>query len=55
MLDHEYINPIVKLSPQDAFYGNKKSVPIEQSSGKISGEFVMCYPPEYRYLHQVSR
>ena len=39
MLDHEYINPIVKLSPQDAFYGNKKSVPIEQSSGKISGEF----------------
>ena len=45
MLDHEYINPIVKLSPQDAFYGNKKSVPIEQSSGKISGEFVMCYPP----------
>jgi len=47
MLDHEYINPIVKLSPQDAFYGNKKSVPIEQSSGKISGEFV--------YLHRVSR
>ena len=45
MLDHEYITPIVKLSPQDAFYGNKKSVPIEQSSGKISGEFVMCYPP----------
>ena len=45
MLDHEYINPIVRLSPQDAFYGNKRSVPIEESSGRISGEFVMCYPP----------
>ena len=55
MLDHEYINPIVKLSPQDAFYGNKKSVPIEQSSGKISGEFVCAIRPEYRYLHPVSR
>ena len=36
------MSSVVKLSPQDAFYGNKKSVPIEQSSGKISGEFVMC-------------
>ncbi len=45
MLDHEYINPIVRLSPQQAFYGEKESVPIEQSAGRISGEFVMCYPP----------
>ncbi|MDE5741211.1 MAG: aminotransferase class I/II-fold pyridoxal phosphate-dependent enzyme [Oscillospiraceae bacterium] len=45
MLDHEYINPKVILSPQAAFYGNQKSVPVEESSGRISGEFVMCYPP----------
>ncbi|MDE6596123.1 MAG: arginine decarboxylase, partial [Oscillospiraceae bacterium] len=45
MLDHEYINPKVVLSPQAAFYGNQKSVPITESAGRISGEFVMCYPP----------
>lgn len=45
MLDHEYINPKVILSPQAAFYGDQKSIPIEESAGKISGEFVMCYPP----------
>lgn len=45
MLDHEYISPKVILSPRDAFYGDKKSVPIEKSAGKICGEFVMCYPP----------
>lgn len=45
MLDHEYINPKVILSPQAAFYGNQKSVPIGESAGRISGEFVMCYPP----------
>lgn len=45
MLDHEYINPQVVLSPQAAFYGVQKPVPIEKSAGKISGEFVMCYPP----------
>ena len=45
MLDHEYINPQVVLSPQAAFYGEQKSMPIGESAGKISGEFVMCYPP----------
>ncbi|MCM1329564.1 MAG: aminotransferase class I/II-fold pyridoxal phosphate-dependent enzyme [Ruminococcus sp.] len=45
MLEQEYINPRVVLSPQAAFYGNQKSVPIAESAGKISGEFVMCYPP----------
>ncbi len=45
MLDHEYINPQVEISPQAAFYGEQKSVPIMESAGKISGEFVMCYPP----------
>ena len=45
MFDHEYINPAVKISPQKAFYSVKKTVSITQSSGFISGEFVMCYPP----------
>lgn len=45
MFDHEYINPEVISAPQKAFYSNKKSVPICESSGMICGEFVMCYPP----------
>lgn len=45
MFDHEYINPVVALAPQKAFYSDRRTVPVEKSSGKISGEFVMCYPP----------
>ena len=45
MFDHEYINPIVVLAPQKAFYSDKKAILIKESIGKISGEFVMCYPP----------
>jgi arginine/lysine/ornithine decarboxylase len=45
MFDHEYINPVVKISPQKAFYAQKKTLDITKSSGYISGEFVMCYPP----------
>lgn len=45
MLDHEYINPQVVLTPQKAFYGEQVSLPIEESAGRVSGEFVMCYPP----------
>ena len=32
MFDHEYINPIVEIPPQQAFYSEKKSVPIEESN-----------------------
>ena len=45
MFDHEYINPEVVLTPQEAFYSKKKSMPIGESDGKICAEFVMCYPP----------
>ena len=45
MLDHEYINPQVAMTPQQAFYANKKSVPINEALGKISAELVMAYPP----------
>lgn len=45
LFDHEYINPDVTMPPQKAFYGNKKLVPLGESTGKVCGEFVMCYPP----------
>ena len=45
MFDHEYINPNVIMTPKSAFFSNKKSILLEDSEGKISTEFVMCYPP----------
>jgi lysine decarboxylase len=33
------------MTPQQAFYANKKSVPINEALGKISAELVMAYPP----------
>ena len=45
MLEHEYIVPQVVLPPQQAFYAPKRSLPLAQSVGYVSGEFVMCYPP----------
>lgn len=45
MLDHEYIDPLVELPPQEAFYADTVSIPIADSAGEICSEFVMCYPP----------
>jgi arginine decarboxylase len=45
MIKHEYINPRVVIPPKTAFYSEKESLPISQSRGRISGEFVMSYPP----------
>jgi arginine/lysine/ornithine decarboxylase len=45
MLNTEYINPKVLVSPQTAFYAEKKSVPLRKAADRICGEFVMCYPP----------
>ncbi len=45
MLNHEYIDPDVVLTPQKAFYSDKKEMVLSESAGRISGEFVMCYPP----------
>lgn len=45
LFDHEYINPILVMAPQTAFYGDKYPLRIEDSAGKTCGEFVMCYPP----------
>ena len=45
MLKAEYINPQVICGPQEAFYGEKESLPIDQTVGRVCSEFVMCYPP----------
>jgi len=45
MFDHEYITPDVVMAPQRAFYSEQHSLPIRDSAGQISGEFVMAYPP----------
>ncbi|HPU58385.1 MAG TPA: arginine decarboxylase, partial [Candidatus Avimonas sp.] len=45
MIKHEYINPNVVIPPQEAFYAEKESMPLKDSCGRISGEFVMSYPP----------
>lgn len=44
-LHYEYINPELVISPQEAFYAQRRAVPIEQSAGLVSGESLMCYPP----------
>ena len=43
--ESEYISPVVVMSPQDAFYADKVSLPLAQCAGKVCAEFVMCYPP----------
>jgi lysine decarboxylase len=42
---HEYITPVVRLSPREAFYAEREAIPLESGEGRISSEFVMCYPP----------
>ncbi len=43
--DYEYVNPEVVLTPQEAFYSDKENLSLSNSAGRVSGEFVMCYPP----------
>ena len=45
LMDQEYIDPEVAVSPQAAFYAEKESLPIEETAGRVCSEFVMCYPP----------
>lgn len=45
LMKHEYFDPIVRITPQQAFFAEKKMVPLEQSAGHICAESVMCYPP----------
>jgi Arginine/lysine/ornithine decarboxylases len=45
LVPHKIIHPTVVMTPQEAFYADKKSVSLEEGIGKISGEMIMCYPP----------
>ena len=45
LMDFDYIDPIVAMSPQEAFYGEKESRPLRETAGRVCSEFVMCYPP----------
>ena len=45
LMRQEYIEPLVDVSPQDAFYADKESLPIDETEGRVCSEFVMCYPP----------
>ncbi|MDR0273643.1 MAG: aminotransferase class I/II-fold pyridoxal phosphate-dependent enzyme [Clostridiales bacterium] len=45
IMKQEYIPPIVRAAPQEAFYLPKKMLPLASCVGKICAEFVMCYPP----------
>ena len=46
LFDHEYINPLVVLTPKEAFYADKEEmIPINETVGRICTEFVMSYPP----------
>lgn len=38
-------NPEVVIIPRDAFYMEKKILPLTDSVGEISGEYIMAYPP----------
>lgn len=33
------------VSPRDAYYSDKKTVPLEKAEGEISAEMIMAYPP----------
>ena len=45
LMKQEYIDPQVAVSPQDAFYADKESLPLRETEGRVCSEFVMCYPP----------
>ncbi|MEG0614624.1 MAG: aminotransferase class V-fold PLP-dependent enzyme, partial [Oscillospiraceae bacterium] len=42
MFEREYVTPTIKCTPQAAFYAPKMTLPIVESAGFVSAEFVMC-------------
>lgn len=45
LMEQEYISPVVAMTPHQAFYAEKKSVPLAEAEGHVCAEFVMSYPP----------
>lgn len=44
-IDYPSEIPIKMINPREAFYKNKKLVKLENSIGRISGEYITPYPP----------
>lgn len=40
-----FSRPQMVVTPREAFYANKKAIPLKDSMGEVSGESVMAYPP----------
>ncbi len=38
-------NPEMVVSPRDAYYSDKRPVPLKEAAGNVSGESIMVYPP----------
>ena len=41
----DFIQPEGVCTPQEAFYADKRQIPIRETAGAICAELVMCYPP----------
>ncbi|MCT4508623.1 MAG: aminotransferase class I/II-fold pyridoxal phosphate-dependent enzyme [Tepidibacter sp.] len=44
-IDYPNYIPQKALNPREAFYSNKKSIPIKDAVGKICAEYIIPYPP----------
>ena len=36
LFDHEYIDPVIAMAPQEAFYAKKRRVPMRESTGLVA-------------------
>lgn len=37
--------PVLQMSPREAFYSETEVIPLDESSGRVSAESIMIYPP----------
>ncbi len=44
-IPYESAHPTVAMSPREAFYAAKESLPLKESEDEIAGESIMAYPP----------
>lgn len=42
---YEYLAPIIRIPPRKAFYMRSERIPLDSCVGRISSDYVMCYPP----------
>ena len=45
MILHEYIHPMMMMTPQQAYNSTKETVLLKESVGRVCGESIMAYPP----------